>query len=296
MRTIPKGLNPDAAMDFTEFVAERHRIWELRQAGAPQPWTTHTALGSYKFTNVYRVLDPGSQFVLTDLAEPDAAPVDVLARLFLYRYTNWPATWHWMRDKLGRYPLARDLDETLVSIINGKPGQVFSGAYMIIPQPGFVGDKVQMAVELAQRALETGVLEEFLAADTQADRLAPLRSLYGVGDFLAMQILTDWGYTPHCGADREDEFAVFGPGSKRGARALGVGSIEEALDLLHAQPDCPRLALPHGRVRLPSLMDVQNCLCEFSKLVRYNGKPPSRRVYPPAHPGPQAPPVLPESW
>lgn len=32
--------------DFLAFVVERHRIWEQRQAGLPQPWTSDPVLAS----------------------------------------------------------------------------------------------------------------------------------------------------------------------------------------------------------------------------------------------------------
>ena len=286
--------DPDAAIDYLHWVRERHNIWGARQDGALQKWwTDDPILSSVKFTNVYRVLDPGSQFVLTDL--DCASELDTLARLVLYRYTNLPATWEYVKEHGGtrRYPLAADMGPDLVELINTKPGKKFSGAYMIIPQPGYAGDKVQMCVELVARLRDNGSLDRFLEAESQEARHAALKDNYGVGNFLAMQILTDWGYTRHCPADREGDFVVFGPGSKRGAAHLGVSTIHEAMELLHAQPDCPVL---DGRK--PSLMDCQNTLCEYSKYYRflYQGKRSAGRPYSPAHPGTQPIPVLPRWW
>lgn len=283
--------HPDALMSFLFWVKERHRIWEQRQAGEAQPWTSDETLATRKFTNVYRVLDPGSQFVLTDLDEPGITARDMLARLFLYRYTNLPATWRFMCERLGRYPLANDMNADLTDLIHSINGQVFSGAYMIIPQPGRKGDKVEMVVDLAARVANSTIPFEFLRAETQEDRWNILKEPYGVGPFLALQILTDWGYTSHTSEDLEDEFAVCGPGSSRGLKLLGLRSSEDSIRWVHgvvlAQPDCPTL-----QGRPPSLMDVQNCLCEYSKFV----KGPRGSAYQPAHPGAQPPPVLPSHW
>ena len=90
--------------DFLRFVVERHRIWEQRQAGAPQPWTDDPVLATRKFTNVFRVLDPGTQFLLTDLFEPDIDPRDTLMRAFLYRHTGRVEIWELLGVMTGQYP------------------------------------------------------------------------------------------------------------------------------------------------------------------------------------------------
>src|SRR5688500_16272197 len=96
--------------DFLRFVVERHHIWEQRQAGAPQPWTKDEVLATRKFTNVFRVLDPGTQFLFTDLFDPWLEPRDQLMRLFLYRHTGRVETWEWL-DLVGLgYPTVETLD------------------------------------------------------------------------------------------------------------------------------------------------------------------------------------------
>lgn len=277
---------------YLQFVEERHRIWELRQLSAPQPWTTDPTLSTRKFTNVFRVLDPGSQFVFELESEGWA---ETLFRLFLYRYTNEPATWRWMRSALGRWPEAYDGPGVFIDLLTQyreAGNRVFSGAYVILPQPNRPGDKVVQAVELAYRWMECHS-EDFYAAATQQQRYDILRREYGVGPFMAMQILTDWGYTIHCGEDREDEFVVAGPGAIKGAKAVNplmppAMVIERCQRMVELGDDVP--TLPGGRT--PSLMDIQNTLCEFSKYVRG----PVRSTYRPAHPGPQADPILPEHF
>jgi hypothetical protein len=296
-------MDVDTAITYLDFVVERHRVWDARQVGAPQPWTDDPVLRTRKFTNVYRVLDPGSQFVLTDLALPGDHRRDVLARIFLYRYTNLPATWLRLRDALGHYPTEADIlrgEEVIgtMQAIAFDGGKVFSGAYVILPQPNRPGNKIVQAVELAARWMANHATD-FLLADTQQERYDILRSEYGVGPFLAMQILTDWGYTPQCGEDREDQFIIPGPGCIKGAKAIAPSApVMDTLLWCHREVNnldgMPALRLPDldGRVRRPSLMDVQNTLCEFSKYVRG----PRAGEYVPAHPGPQPAPVLPSHW
>jgi hypothetical protein len=286
-------VNPDAALDYLAFVPERHRVWEQRQAGAPQPWTHDPVLATRKFTNVFRVLDPGSQFVITDLCSGNEW--ETLFRVFLYRYTNLPAAWRDARALLGDYPTPDEhtLPEVVAAFAErrARGEKVFSGAYVILPQPNRPGDKIVQAVELAYRWLENHGTD-FFAATSQQQRYDILRREYGVGPFLAMQILTDWGYTPQCGEDREAEFVVAGPGCIKGAKAIApdwpvANTLEWATTMCRTLPDMPTVM-----GRKPSRMDVQNTLCEFSKYVRG----PRAGTYVPAHPGPQPAPVLPLHW
>lgn len=295
-------MDPDVALTYLDFVVERHRVWERRRV-APGPWTDDPVLRSRKFTNVYRAIDHGSQFLIRELLTPDLDPRDAMARCFLYRYTNLPETWQVMREGLGRYPLADDLTDNLVTLVHQHrdSGQkVFSGAYVILPQPGRKGDKVAQAVALASRFINEK-FDEFLEQPDQASRFRVLRSLYGVGDFLAMQILTDWGYSPQCGVDREDDFVVPGPGCVMGAKFIDPDAPVQqtlmwAVDAVRSLPDVPLLDLPNGNTRVPSWMDIQNTLCEYSKYHRYAAKEPRLAPYVPAHPGASPDLVLPSHW
>lgn len=308
--------------DFLRFVVERHRIWEKRQAGLPGPWTDDPVLASRKFTNVFRVLDPGTQFVLTDLWDQDVLVADQLMRLFLYRHTGRIETWEWIQLSLGRYPLVEDLEDVRGALKEYRgpakirtrtadpksPSRttqvdyvrsVFTNAYLVFPQSDVKGtDKLDSIVDLTKRLFTPDspdyVVTDFMSAKTQAARFQVLRRNKGVGDFMAMQVLTDWGYLQD--EDREDEFLVPGPGSIKGAKALDPAA--RTLDVVHrvvrevrALPDCPRLGY-----RVPSLMDIgSNLLCEWSKYVRFRDAP-AAKIYTPAHPGPQPTPVLPSYY
>lgn len=276
---------------YREFVLERHKVYLARQRGEEQPWTTDPVISKVKFTNMFRVLDPGSQFVLTDLWTEDDR--DFLARCFLYRYTNLPATWRYLKEKNGRYPLADDMDGDLVSDIweyRDAGNTVFSGAYIIMPAPGVVGgDKVKDAVALTNLFVQEH-LADFFYAPCQADRFLVLRRAHGVGRFMAMQILTDWTYGQP--VDHSDGFIIAGPGAIRGARALNPSRTPEEVirDMCLMLGKEESLELNGTPL---SLMDVQNTLCEFSKYVRELERPRKVNPYRPSHPGQQPAPVLP---
>ena len=307
---VPEGVSFNILSMYRSFVFYRHMIWESRQAGFPQPWApeAYTILNSKKFTNVYRVLDHGSQYVVEMLQEPGLEPRDALARAILYRFTNRPETWDHLKDVYGRWPLADDMNGDLVQALHETPGgQIFSGAYIIMPTPGKEGDKVVGAVALTRRLTARGTSEyavDAVAGATSAARAyEALRGHFGMGDFMSMQILTDWGY--YWPEYDENEFVVAGPGAVRGvAHLFPDGTKHNAADVIRWTRDswyedlaCPSLALPGGGHRAPSLMDIQNTFCEFSKYVRYLKKNiASAPPYSPAHPGAQPKPILPHHW
>lgn len=294
----------DVKTMYFNFVVNRHAIWEKRQAGHPGPWTANPYLWR-KYTNVFRVLDPGSQYVV-EMMNDAPTPPDALARAFLYRYTNKPETWDYMKQVLGRWPLANDMGGDLVQIINDYKEQgntVFSGAYIIMPAPNTAGDKVAHAVALTRRLMHIRsperVPEQVVHASTQRAAFDALTAHNGVGDFMAMQVLTDWGY--YWPSWDENTFVVAGPGSKKGiahmSRDKPEDFIREIRDEWYQRADCPLIPLPNGLHRPPSLMDIQNTFCEFSKYMRaiMDPKKPTR-PYVPAHPGPQPEPILPAHW
>lgn len=285
-------VDPDVAIEFFDFVVERHAMYERRQAGLPQAeWTVDPVLATRKFTNVFRWLDPGSQFVITDLL-PDADEVTALYRCAMYRYTNWPDTWRWLRDHFGHYPGPYDNQVEILEAMQHRRElghQIFSGAYMILPQPGKIGDKIEHVVDLVNRI--THRADEFITAPSQAQKHDALISHFGVGNFLGLQILTDYMYRFGT-LDSENQFVVPGPGSLRGTALFAPGYtpgsvIRWAHKSLLSMPDCPILG-----GKQPSVMDVQNCFCEYSKYV----KGPRKNLYTPAHPGPLPEPVIPTAY
>jgi len=276
-------------------VQERHRIWLARQINEPQPWTKDPVLMNRKFTNMFRVLDPGSQFVF-DLDHHE--PVTVIARLVFYRITNLPSTWYAIRAAHGCYPTAYDMihrSAHLFEILDAHRSagnRIFSGAYIIVPEPGTANDKVGGALRLVGLFIREKA-EAFLSATTQEERFAVLRSTPGLGKFLSMQILTDWAYLQT--EEPDLSFVVAGPGAVRGAALLDPTKNPEDViyDFTFAWMDHPIVRLAG---RSLTLMDVQNTFCEFSKYAHEMVTPRKKTKYQPSHPGAQPIPILPMWW
>lgn len=291
--------NSERMQQYLAFVEARHNVWIERQVGAPAPWTSDPILASKKFTNVFRVLDPGSQFVF-ELKHDDQATT--LLRLFLYRHTGRVDAWQYLEPILAEYPRLGNLEEVLETwkFWRSYGNPVFTGAYLVYPQSSSPGtDKLESIIRLTQRLFGPERLaEEFLQAPDMKSRFAALRRHKGVADFMSMQILTDWGYLY---PQDENEFIVPGPGCRKGIMTITdtpdqVGFLKFARAEVLMGDDVPMLSLPGGESRVPSIMDVQNTLCEFSKYVRYLSKGTTAKPYIPAHPGQQPEPVLPAHW
>lgn len=291
---------------YLDFVVDRHSVWAQRQNGLEAPWTGDPILSARKFTNVFRVLDVGSQFLLKELLnDPACGPRGALMRSYLYRITNRPDAWVYLKNQWGTYPTRSDLDNVMVEELKhfrDQGGKVFSGAYIIRPEPTTKGvDKIESVVGMAHRLFGLSspveIANDFVKASSMQERFNILRAQKGIGNFIAMQVLTDYGYSRH-GADQdENSFIVPGPGAVNGAAEIFPD--REATEVIHwarweildLGERCPTI---HGRP--PSLMDVQNTLCEFSKYARYLRSPARPGPYRPAHPGLQEPPVLPVHW
>ena len=152
---------------------------------------------------------------------------------------------------------------------------------MVYPQSSTPGtNKVESVIRLTQRLFEDEhIALDFFTADTMAERFTVLRRNKGVADFMSMQILTDIGYSKHLQQD-ENEFVVAGPGAKRGAKAISTKTpAEKTIRNLTSMWEVTGEILLPDIDRPPSLMDVQNTLCEFSKYL----KGPTSKSYQPAH-------------
>ena len=288
-------MNEEMMSLYRVMVVERHKIWLARQENQPQPWTADPVLMNRKFTNMFRVLDPGSQFVF-DLDDND--PVTVIARLVFYRITNKPSTWYALRSSLGRYPIVNDFIQNperitaFLDLYRNLGNRIFSGAYIIVPEPGTANDKMEGAVRVTQRFIRERA-EDFLGSTTQDERFAVLRSTPGLGPFLSMQILTDWNYLEE--EEPDLSFIKAGPGAIRGAALIEPTKKPEDViyDLAFDWMDHPTVNL---RGRSLTLMDVQNTLCEFGKYVKETKNPRKKTTYRPSHPGVQPVPLVPQWW
>jgi hypothetical protein len=255
---------------FTDFVIERHNIYLRRAAGHPKPWTTDPVLQQYRFCNVYRELDTVTQWLRTNWREPHSANPNlwfamVVARLInrpdALKESGYPVPWHperWVR---------------VLDARKQRGDRVFSGAYMIRGVESNGRSKVQYLAEDVLTPM-WAKRKEFPVHSTLARAHEWLMDQYGLGSFLAAQVVADVKYTPLLyNAPDWATWAAPGPGSQRGLnRVMGLDvkspwAAEEWLTKVQDLRLGLNKALPKGWGPLHT-QDVQNCLCEFDKYRR----------------------------
>lgn len=255
-------INPGKLDKFIYFVNERELMRRRRECGGAWPWSEDPILQHYHFCNIRREDDRGTKELRAlrielDLAMHKRPEYYACARLFNYApsvqayYAHGP---EYLQERLDR----------------GE--KVFHTAY-VVSTCGKSMDKIQYCDELIKK-----VREAYVSNLSCQDAFDCLRKIDGLGSFMCGQIVADLKHDQylHYAPDWET-FAVMGPGSKKGLDILfGVGTTETNFK--------ERINFLNMNVMgvIPSLhrQDLQNCLCEFQKFMRYvtNGQG-RRRIY-----------------
>lgn len=265
--------------EFVYFVNERQAIYTRKQTG-PAPWTKDPILATYRFCNVFRELDPVTQYIHQWLKYRG---MDALvARATLARYINEPTTLeHIDNGPWNAAVYLRGLQEW-----RGSGHRVFNPAY-IVSTNGIAMDKLEYVVQLVQRVHEEVDIEQGTTLEAAAAQLLRVR---GVGSFMAGQIIGDLKHT-HLLLNATDwwHWCTPGPGSKRGlnkVRGLPVNTnwrannFQDAAHMLYTDVVAD-LVLP---AKL-DMQNLQNCLCEFDKWCRVKDGTgtPKQKYTPSAH-------------
>lgn len=283
---------------YKRFVKERQMVWERRQIGLPAPWSEDPILNDLKFCNNFRVLDRGSQYVLK-MVQDAHTEADVVLRAFLYRFTNMEVVWEIFLHQHGRWPIESDIASGLLEefiIGTGKRMNLFNPAYLLSPGAANKGmTRPEWLVKTVGIAQELILCQPFYDA-SMAEKHDRLKDIPRCADFLAMQVLTDIGYSDLLPQD-ENEFVVPGLGALRGLDALGyqprqsISAMQELQSLFEDTIDVD----VNGTAHTLTLMDIQNTLCEFGKYHRavsgVRSRP--RKFYPAGTP---ADPIYPNHW
>jgi len=298
MITREKVLAHENLEEYCAFVYQRHLRWLTRQGLTRIPVEPNELLDNYRFTNVFRCLDTYSQHLISLLHLPDILnsprATFMLCALHGFNYTM---------DVQTRFT---ELGEDALGPFLAHHAKPFGGAYMVPPTANYHGKQAPNKAEGIWHAIinMADQLTPSITSLTLKARYNALRVFTGVGDFLAMQIATNLGYSPQSGAFQENTFVVPGVGAVKGARYLGASGASDAWELI---PILQEIALERGLAYIPlrtsanvpkyhdlSLMDIQNTLCEFSKFMSGTAK---RRKYV-AQPLPPFPQewALPNHW
>lgn len=254
--------------DVLKFASLRHGIYLSRQAGMRPPWTDDDILQTYRFCNVYRELDKVTIWIAQNWREPNKRDPDLWFAMVVARFINWPDT----LAAVG-YPVPWD-PERFRQRMGAIKGKRYTGAYMIRADPDNPGVPTYVYQDRMMFSPMWGRRETLRpqAEDTLNSYHMMLGQLFGLGSFMAAQVVADLKYVrPLSGAADWDSFAASGPGSRRGLNRVLGRRVEAPWqeeewrlrleDLRHEFNKGWRFSPLHAQ-------DMQNVLCEFDKYER----------------------------
>lgn len=294
--------------EFFNWINERHAIYIRRKAGLPRSeWTQDPIMRDRKFTNVFRQLDRGTvwltdNFIRRWQEECEGGDLDVLLfNIVLYRSINYYPTFEelgWIHDWS-----CEDHRKVLLDRDNRRD-KVFTSAHMTAGRGG--ERKVVSMIRMADRLWnEREDLLEYVLGQTLEQAFDNLLAFkfFGVGKFIAYEIVSDLRWTPileH--APDKLTWANIGPGCRRGLARLGLPIELESLRYLYrlAHESTDEDMVGDSKVNLGSaglkphvikhhvewarwnevepelpyfeLREIEHCLCEFDKYCRGGGK------------------------
>ncbi len=291
---------------FWWFIYERQNIWHKRFVQKlPLPWTKDPVIQNERFTNVYRELDPGTQYVIKVILDIQAPKPDKIFNTMLYRLVGRSET----HAAIGFQKLITFdpdyLEYSLKRIRDTSSTPIFTAAYMVSAYT-LMGskDKVENVVRLfALLHKDFHIFYSRLNSCRSAAQVYDVvRSVCGFGNFLAYQVLVDLLYPLHVYDNTpllpysHDDWASAGPGAQRGISMLlkEVKKVEyldvmrwlrnnQTSEFNRLDLDFPYLIDCNGKCVDISLANIQNCLCEFHKYVKISeGTGRGRRKFTPS--------------
>jgi 5-hmdU DNA kinase, helical domain len=265
---------------YWHFAAERLAMYYRRLSNLGGPWTSDPILRAFRFTNVYRVADRVSQYLIREVQyRPDRSqtPRELFFRTILFKLFNSIDTWEALEQAIG--PVVWDnidlnaVNNTLDELL-ARGRSIYSAAY-IMPSPPF-GHTRKHTNHLALLAR--------MMQDRMPDRVrqAPnLKTIYetmltypGLGPFLAFQYTIDLNYSSML--DFDEEFVIAGPGARDGiAKCFANPAQRSAEETIYCVSERQEEEFTTRGLEFTGLfgrrlhpIDCQNLFCEISKYAR----------------------------
>ena len=212
--------NRKALETFLFWISERHKIYIKRFIeNKPKPWTTDDILLNYKFTNVFRRLDKGTEWLVDNFIDLHSDDGKLLFfNIFWYRHFNFIPT----GEALGYLPdWDREAVREKLYAIRADGGKVFTSAHMVTGHGG--GNKVDIAIDKVISPVWDSldkIYDEFPRTIEGSTKYF-MKNISGVESFGAYELATDLTYYKEL-KDAPDRmtWANQGPGATRGANYI----------------------------------------------------------------------------
>lgn len=257
---------------------ERHRIYLKRHAGEPWPWTEDEIFSTFKFTNVYRQLDRGTQWLTNNWVIPFASHPMLFFNICLYRQFNWIPTAEYVdfADEWDANEIYRELKAWRDDHHPG-PRQIYTNAHMVRGPIEIDGtkEKLHYTIYNILDALYAN-LEQFepQTGDTLQSAFNRLVKAYGFGGFVAYEVISDLRWTRYLiNADDVMTWANAGPGAVRGLNRLLGRNVkasmrqEEAVEYMQQLLELSKIYLDD---HMPAweMREAEHWSCEYSKYMK----------------------------
>jgi len=267
------------------FMQERMNIFWKRYNGETSRFTEDDILSTYKFTNVYRVLDRVSQYLVKEVIYVNNEPLteqDILFRIIIFKIFNNIQTWQYLQEKLGvikvsTFNVSR-FSELLSERIKSTP--VFNAAYIMNGSHikyNLLNSKHEKWLSMVEQEMITEKrFEKIIKAASLGEVYDILSECSFIGSFLAYQYAIDLNYSPVINFN-ENSFVKAGVGAIRGIKKCFVkinkSNYEDCIkythdNLQHYQERYGYTDFKSLFSREPTLIDLQNCFCETDKYLR----------------------------
>jgi len=303
-------ITPSKDMEtFWYYIIERHQIYKKKTLQKlPAPWTEDKILQKWKFTNVFRDLDPGTKFVTERICkECDSFP-DFIFNCIIYRIYNRVST---MESCGFPFSLEKfDKDKFLEALKyqrDVKKESLFTNAFMVsafINWKHLEKDKAirsaECVYEISQKLKKTNMLAEMKeysgSYEDSKKTFENMKSFDGIGNFLGYQIAVDIGYR-YPRVFNEDLFTVAGPGCIKGLERIFKKSafkeekskmyeyliswlVEHQEEYFKKNKVDPDELFDDRKLPRLNIMAMENCLCEISKYIKVKkGQGKCRNAY-----------------
>lgn len=279
-------MNTDIVAKLTEherffyWIREREKIRTRKERGEPKPWTDDDILQNYRFCNVVRMDDKVSRWLAENWYKKFYDHPNILPAIALARFVNLPSS----LAAVG-FPTVWDGTEIKDRLRKAREkGPIFNGAYMVRGNDGM--DKVECVVDYYVQPLVDN--PPAIETDSMEQTHANLLTYYGMGSFMAGQIVADLRHAKTGTWRDKNNWAPLGPGSMRGMNRLLCNPLKKPISQEYFNVQLKELIQlcrpwmikfdPFLFVRMEA-HDFQNCLCEFDKYERClfgEGKPKSK--------------------
>ena len=301
---------------YWRFATERQAALHRRLRGDAAPWTKDPILKAHRFTNVYRVSDRVSQYLIREVQYRDdrsQIPQELFFRTLMFKLFNRVETWEAIEASLG--PLlwtSVDLDAvgTVLDERQDRGVRNYSAAYIMPSPPLGHRRKHTNHLALLARMMDDRVPDRLRQAPSLSAVYEALLAYPGLGPFLSFQYAIDLNYSDLLDFD-ENDFVVAGPGALDGISKcfsdVGRRSPGQIIQYMVDRQDIEfaRLGLSFEPLlgRRLHLIDCQNLFCEISKYARVahpdipgiSGRKRIKQSYRPDN-EPLAPIAFPRRW